>query len=436
MADEKNENKISERIAKKAVLAAMSGTILEWYDVFLVSSGALYLAYNFFPKQSPVAAVASVFLVFAIGFFIRPVGALVFSHYGDKIGRKNMLLITILISGLATGSIGLLPSYAQIGIWAIILLIILRLIVGFGLGGEWGGAILMAVENVKKNRGFWGSFIQSTVGIGLILGSTAFFILSGIYPLSVMYSWGWRIPFLLAFLVLAVALYLRFRIPETIIFEAVKKEKKIVKVPLIELFRHKNNVINVIYGILFVASSSSIYYVSTGLIPTLYEINHVVSIHYAQLGLMLFGALNIVAVISGGILSDKFGRRTMLIVQSVSFLALIYLAIIYTTPTSFLVFLGLFGIAHGLGYTSEGLIITELFPANIRYTGNSFTYQFGNAYIGGPAPYASYALGSISYFLYPLYGIIFAVIAIPVALIVKETNKISLDIEGEDKSIT
>lgn len=430
MIDEKNENEISKRIAKKVVLASMSGTILEWYGVYIFTVGSLYLAYNFFPKISKVASVMAVLLVFAIGFFMRPLGALVFSHYGDKIGRKNMLLLSLLFSGLGTGFIGLVPSYVQIGIWSIILVTILRLLAGFGLGGEWGGAMLMTLENVKEKRGFWGSFIQSTPAIGLILASVAFLILAAIYPSSVMYSWGWRIPFLLSFIVLAVGLYLRARIPETIIFEAVKKEKKIVKVPLIELFRDKNNVLNVIYGILIVGSSSSIFYVGSVLVPALYEITNVVSAHYATLGILLFGAVNIVTVFFGGILSDKFGRRPMLIAQAVSFLAIIYFAIIYKTPTSFLVFLGLLSFAHGLGYTAEGVIVTELFPANVRYTGNSFTYQFGNAYIGGVAPYASLALGSISYFLYPLFGVIFAVTAIPVALKVKETNKISLGIEA------
>ncbi len=198
--------------------ASMIGTILEWYGVFLFSSGAIYIGRNFLPKTSPYYAIAETLLIFAIGFLFRPVGAVVFGHYGDRIGRKNMLIISLVLSGLSTGLVGVLPTYAQIGAAALILLVVLRLILGFALGGEWGGgAMLLTLENFQSRRGgFWSAFIQSTVGIGLILGAAAFYVLDAVLPQSQMFAYGWRIPYLLAFIILAIGIYIRERIPETL----------------------------------------------------------------------------------------------------------------------------------------------------------------------------------------------------------------------------
>ena len=416
-----------DKIQREVLSAAMIGTILEWYGIFLFSSGAIFIAHAFLPKGNALVAIASVLFIFAIGFFLRPVGAIVFGHYGDRIGRKRMLLLTLIISGVSTGLVGVLPTYAQAGALAIVLLIILRLLLGFGLGGEWGGAMLLTLENFKSKRGLWGSFVQSTVGIGLILGALSFLILTLLLPSSAMYAWGWRIPYLLAFLVLVIGIFIRVRVPETPIFEAAKRERSIEKYPLKGLF--KSHKANLAMGTLIVASSGTIYYIGVSLLPVLFETEKIVTVQFAQIAIIGFALAEIFFVFVGGMISDLRGRRTMAITANVIFLIIVFPSILYRTADSLIFFLVLYGLAHGIGYTSEGDIISEIFPTNVRYTGNSFAYQFGNAYIAGPAPYASLALGAISVLLYPVYGIVFSVAAIASALKIKETKDMDLEKE-------
>ncbi len=416
-----------EKVQRQVISAAMIGTILEWYGTFLFSSGAVFIAYAFLPKGNPLVTIASALFIFAIGFFMRPVGAIFFGHYGDKIGRKRMLLWTLIISGVSTGLVGLLPTYAQTGALAIALLIILRLLLGFGLGGEWGGAMLLTLENFKSKRGFWTSFVQSTVGIGLILGALSFLTLTFLLPSSAMYAWGWRIPYLLAFLVLIVGIYIRVRVPETPIFEATMKEKKIEKYPIKALF--KNHKANLTMGTLIVASSGTIYYYGVTLLPLLYETEKIVTVQFAEIAIIGFALAEIFFVYIGGILSDLKGRRTLAITANLIFLIIVFPSILFRTADFLIIYLVLYGLAHGIGYTSEGDIISEIFPTNVRYTGNSFAYQFGNAYISGLAPYASLAIGSLSELLYPLYGIVFSITAVISAIKIKETKDIDLEKE-------
>ena len=413
-----------EKEQRQVLGASMVGTILEWYGIFLFASGAIYIAGNFLPKANPLASIAATLFIFAIGFFLRPVGAVFFGHFGDRMGRKRMLLATLLISGVSTGLVGVIPNYQQAGVLAIVLLIILRLLLGFGLGGEWGGAMLLTLENFKRKRGLWGSFVQSTVGIGLILGALAFLILNLALGKTAMESYGWRIPYLLAFLVLVVGIFIRFKIPETPLFEAARKEKQIVKVPIKELFAdHK---VSLLLSTFIVASSGTIYYVGVALIPTLFYHFKVIDLNQLQIGVILFALMEILFVFAGGVLSDMLGRRTMAIAANLIFIIIVFPSILVRTLASYYVFMALYGISHGSGYTSEGDMISEIFPTNVRYTGNSFAYQFANAYIAGPAPYASLALGSLSVFLYPVYGLFFSVVAIISAIKFKETKDVAM----------
>ncbi|MEM3907345.1 MAG: MFS transporter, partial [Nitrososphaerota archaeon] len=306
-----------EKVQREVLSAAMIGTILEWYGIFLFSSGAIFIAHAFLPKGNAIATIAETLFIFAIGFFMRPVGAIFFGHYGDKMGRKRMLLYTLIISGVSTGLVGVLPTYATSGVLAIVMLIILRLLLGFGLGGEWGGAMLLDLENFKNKRGLWGSFVQSTVGIGLILGALAFLVLTTILPSSAMYSYGWRIPYLLAFAVLIVGVFIRLRIPETPIFVAVQKENKIAKYPISELFKYHK--LNLLLSTLIVASSGTIYYMGVTLLPTLFEVEKIVTVHFAQFAIIGFALAEILFVFTGGILSDIYGRRVMVVVANVIF---------------------------------------------------------------------------------------------------------------------
>ncbi|HEU16079.1 MAG TPA: MFS transporter [Nitrososphaeria archaeon] len=415
---------MSTTITRHILISAMIGTLLEWYDIFIFSTGAFYVAANFMPSGSPVAAIASTLLIFAIGFLFRPLGAFVFGHYGDKIGRKNMLMYTIVISGLSSGIVGLLPTYAQIGVWAIVLLVIMRLLLGFGLGGEWGGAMLVALEHGQKRRGYWSSFVQSTVGMGLVLGSIVFLVLGAIIGQSAMVAWGWRIAFLISFLLMAIGFYIRYTLPETPVFEAAKKEKAIVSVPAGTVFTKYWR--QLLLSTIIAGAVGTIWFTGSVTLPTIYRLFHVVTPELQQIGILLFGLIEILFVFLGGPLSDRIGRRPTIYIASIIFLVVLYPVIIAKSVAMFFVAMALLGIAHGIAYAPEGAMISEIFPTNVRYTGNSLAYQFGNAFIGGPQPYVSVDLGAISYLLEPVYAVVFAVIAIVAAYKFKETKDVDL----------
>ena len=409
---------------REIISASMIGTIIEWYGIFIFSSGAIYIADVFYPSETPAVALLLTLLTFALGFVTRPVGAFVFGHYGDRIGRKRMLLLTLLISGISTGLTGLIPGFDSIGYLAIALLVILRLILGFGLGGEWGGAMLLTLENFKGKRGFWSSFVQSTVGIGLLIGTGVFLLVEFLLPKSAMISYGWRIPFLASFVIVIIGFLIRYRINETPIFAAAVKEKSIVKVPAKDLF--KKNWFQVLEGTLLAGSSGNFFYFAITLLPTVFESSKVISPTQGLIAVSIFGILDIILVFIGGILSDRIGRKIPLLVANLLALILLYPSIYITGFVPFTIIVSLFGVAHGLSYSPLGAFVSEVFPTNVRYSGNSMSYQFGNAFIGGPAPYASDLLGGISYVLYPVFTLAFIIIAFGTISTMKETSRISI----------
>jgi MHS family shikimate/dehydroshikimate transporter-like MFS transporter len=407
------------------IAASMIGTIIEWYGIFIFSSGAIYIERAFYPTVSLAEGLLLVLLTFALGFVTRPVGAYVFGHFGDKLGRKRILLLTLLISGISTGLTGLIPSEATIGTLAIVLLVILRLVLGFGLGGEWGGAMLLTLETFKKRRGFYSSFVQSTVGIGLLLGTAIFIPLVYLLPSSFMYSIGWRIPFLASFVIVIVGVFIRLKVKETPVFEAEKKKNKLLKSPEKELFtKHWKEVI---VGTLLAGSSGNFFYFAISLLPVLFEDTGKISVLVGLIGTAVFGILDVIFVFIGGQISDKRGRRV--IIAGANLLALIVLfPSIYLVGTAyFILFLSLFAVAHGLSYSPMGAMISEIFPTRVRYSGNSASYQYGNSFIGGPAPYVSDLLGTLEYALYPVFTLIFILIALGVIYKSKETDNVSLE---------
>lgn len=406
------------------IFASMVGTIIEWYDVFIFGTGAYYISKELFPPTNPTVALLSTFLVFALGFITRPLGGLFFGHYGDKIGRKQMLIITLMSSGIASGLVGLLPTYAQAGVITIYLLVVFRLILGFGLGGEWGGAVLLMVENTDSRRGFWVSFVQSTVGIALILGSLVFLILSLITSQTFMLSIGWRIPFLLSFLLTVIGLIIRLKVEETKAFEKAKENNEILKFPTKELF--KKNWREVLVGTILAGSLGTIFYVGAILVPAIMESLKMIPLQLGFLATLLMGLTDSIFVFVGGILSDIMGRKTLLIVSNVLGLILLYPSFYIHNEVAIVLMITLFGVAHGLGYAPLAALISEIFPTNVRYSGSSSAYQFGNSFIGGPASYVSDFLGSISYALYPLFALIVILISIGSLTKVKETKGVRI----------
>src|SRR6185295_1373679 len=219
-------------------LASLIGTTIEWYDFFLYGTAAA-LVFNrlYFPTFDPLAGTLAAFGTYAVGFLARPIGGIIIGHYGDRIGRKSMLILTLVIMGVATFGIGLLPTYAQIGPWAPVALVVLRLAQGFGVGGEWGGAVLMAVEHAPPGRrGFYGSWPQIGVPAGLLL-STAVFAQFARLPEEQFLSWGWRVPFLLSILLVGVGLIIRVRVLETPAFARIKEARTEVRGPIVEVLK-------------------------------------------------------------------------------------------------------------------------------------------------------------------------------------------------------
>ncbi|BFI76828.1 MFS transporter [Sulfurisphaera ohwakuensis] len=404
------------------VLASMIGTIIEWYDIFIFGTGAYYISLELFPPTNPTVALLNTFLVFALGFLTRPIGAIVFGHFGDKIGRKEMLIITLTSSGIASGLVGVLPTYAQLGLVTVVLLVILRLILGFGLGGEWGGAVLLMVENSESKRGFWVSFVQSTVGIGLILGSLVFLVLSSFTSQSFMLSIGWRIPFLISFILTAIGILIRLEVEETIAFKKAKEENRILDIPSKELF--KKNWKEVLIGTLLAGSLGTIFYVGAILVPGIMESLKILPVQLGFLATLLMGLTDSIFVFIGGVLSDKLGRKLLLILSNVIGLILLYPSFYITNDIIVVALIASYGIAHGLGYSPLAALISEIFPTNVRYSGSSSAYQFGNSFIGGPASYVSDFLGTISYALYPIFTLIIIVISLISLYKVKETKEI------------
>src|SRR6202051_701276 len=219
--------------------ASLIGTAIEWYDFFLYGTAAA-LIFNklFFPNFDPAVGTLLAFATYALGFIARPLGGVVFGHFGDRIGRKTMLYLTLLIMGVATTVIGILPTYETLGIWAAILLVACRLIQGFGLGGEWGGAVLMAVEHAPEDRrGFYGSWPQLGAPLGLVLGTLVFSIVSSLMTDAQLYAWGWRLPFLCSIVLVIVGLWIRFTIAESPQFQKIKESKQEVKMPIVDAIR-------------------------------------------------------------------------------------------------------------------------------------------------------------------------------------------------------
>jgi len=343
-----------------------------------------------------------------------------------------MLLLTVLIFTIVGALIGLGPTFLQVGNWAILWLVFSSLLLGFALGGEWGGAFLLMTENVKEERkGFWSAFPQSTPGIGLLLGSVTYFALASAISANQMYDFGWRIPFLLCVPIGLVGLVIRYRVSETTAFQAVLANKKNGEEGTRSVGRLKDYRRHLLLGTLLVGSSGNIFFVGITLFPIVFELLKVVSVQWAQVGIGVYAMTDIVFVFIGGRLSDfklsKFGRtisgrKSLVIASNIVFLCVVYPAFYSHSILSYLIFVMLFGVAHGLGYASVGLLISENLPTGLRYTGNSMMFQIGNAFISAPASFISVYLSSIAYALYPAYPVVFSFVAFGAITQLEETT--------------
>ncbi len=383
----------------QVAIASFIGTAIEWYDFFLYGTAAA-LIFNrlFFPTFAPLVGTLAAFGTYAVGFVARPLGGVIFGHYGDKIGRKSMLSLTLLLMGTATFCIGLLPTYNTLGVWAPILLILLRVLQGFAVGGEWGGAVLMAVEHAPEGkRGFYGSWPQIGSPAGLLL-STGVFSLVSTLPEEQLLAWGWRVPFLLSIILVGVGLFIRLRIHETPAFSQVKEAGVEARLPLLEAIRaHPWNIVLAMgarlaeNGFFYVYAVFALVYVTEQLkLPRSTILQGVILATLCELfSIPFFGAL-----------SDRIGRRpvymggaTLSALFSFPFFWLL------DTKQSLLIWLAVIvGLAfgHGAMYGPQASFFSELFGARVRYSGASLGYQLASVFAGGLSPLIATALLSWS----------------------------------------
>lgn len=374
---------------KKVLIASLTGSAIEWFDYFLYGTAAA-LVFNkiFFPMVDPVIGLILSYLSFSLTFFIRPIGGVVFAHIGDRIGRKKTLVLTLSLMGGATVMIGLLPTYEMIGIWAPILLILMRIIQGMGIGGEWGGALLLAYEYApEKRKGFFGSIPQAGVTIGMLM-ATFIVSLMTLFSEEDFLSWGWRIPFLLSSVLVLLGLWIRRDIDETPDFQKVKQSGQVAKAPLRETLTHHWREVLIAAG-LKVVETAPFYIFSTFVVS--YATTTLTYQKSQALEAVTLGALVATVIIPlMGLLSDKVGRKRMYAV-SVCLLGLFIVPwfLLLNTGTTWGIVLAtvvMFGILWAPVTAVLGTLCSEIFSANVRYTGITLGYQIGAALAGGTAP--------------------------------------------------
>lgn len=432
---------------KRIVAASLIGTTIEWYDFFLYGSAAA-LVFNklFFPGSDPLVGTLLSFLTYAVGFAARPLGALVFGHYGDRLGRKKLLVLSLLMMGGATFAIGLLPTHATIGTAAPVLLTVLRLVQGFALGGEWGGAVLLVSEHGDaRRRGFWASWPQTGAPAGQLLATGVLSFLTAVLSDAAFGSWGWRIPFLLSGLLVIVGLWIRLSVDESPVFkealahaEARKAtEAAAEKLPLVAVLRHHWRDVLVAMGARMAENIS--YYVITAFILVYATTSAGVSRQTALNAVLIASAVHFAVIPAWGALSDRVGRRPVYLLGAVGIG-------LWMFPFFSLIDTGGFGnlilavtvglVLHGAMYAPQAAFFSEMFATRMRYSGASIGAQFASVAAGAPAPLIATALladydSSTPIALYVIAASLLTVVAVGVAKETRHRDLSSLDTAPE-----
>ncbi|MGV9712834.1 MFS transporter [Gordonia sp. NPDC003424] len=389
----------TETDRRRVVFATIVGTTVEWYDFFVyaAAAGLVFGELFFKPAGEGIATILS-FLTVGISFLFRPLGAFLAGHFGDKYGRRVILMVTLVTMGVATTLVGVLPTYEAIGIAAPILLITLRILQGISAGGEWGGAVLMAVEHAPDHkRGIFGASPQIGVPLGLLLASGMMALMTVIAPGDAFLSWGWRVPFLFSIVLILVGHYIRRRVEESPVFLEIAERKEQTKTPIVELFR-RHGVLVLIAALMF-AGNSAVGYMTTGGYIQSYATAAAGPVGLAR-GPVLWAVAGsavtwLIFTALGAAISDRIGRRTTYLIGWLLLLAgLLPLFPLVNTGNVWLLFVGLALLTIGLGFTygPQAALYSELFPASIRFSGVSISYAIGAILGGAFAPMIAAAL--------------------------------------------
>ena len=377
------------RMLTRAAFASTIATTIEWYDFFLYGTatglvfGALY-----FPNQDPLVATLDAFGVYAVGFVARPVGAAIFGHFGDRIGRKSTLIATLMLMGVATVLVGLVPTYATIGIWGAVILTLLRFIQGVGVGGEWGGSVLMSMEWAGSNssRGLAASWPQMGVPAGLFTANLAVLAFSA-WSGDAFLTWGWRIPFLLSVILIVLGLWIRLSVEESPTFRRLASENRIEKAPALTVIRQYPR--EIILSALARMGEQAPFYIFTAFVFSYGVTTLKMSRDLLLFAVMAASVLSLITVPLAGHLSDRFGRRHVYMwgAALTGLYGFLYVALLNTTQP-LLVFVAIFLslIPHDIMYGPQAALIAECFPGRLRYSGASIGYQLASVIAGGPAP--------------------------------------------------
>ncbi|MFI9583458.1 MFS transporter [Streptomyces sp. NPDC052236] len=430
---------------KRIVAASLVGTTIEWYDFFLYGSAAA-LVFNklFFPGSDPLVGTLLSFLTYAVGFAARPLGALVFGHYGDRLGRKKLLVLSLLLMGGATFAIGLLPTHATIGSAAPVLLTVLRLVQGFALGGEWGGAVLLVSEHGDaERRGFWASWPQTGAPAGQLLATGVLSALTALMSDGAFISWGWRIPFLLSGVLVFIGLWIRLSVDESPVFKAAlaqAAERKAAgreeKLPLVTVVRHHWREVLVAMGARMAENIS--YYVITAFILVYATTAVQLSRQTALNAVLIASAVHFVVIPAWGALSDRIGRRPVYLIGAIGVGAWMF-------PFFALIDSGSFGslllavtvglVLHGAMYAPQAAFFSEMFSTRVRYSGASIGAQFSSVAAGAPAPLIATALladygSSTPIALYVIAAALLTVVAVGCAKETRHRDLTAVEEEG------
>ena len=422
---------------RMVALGSFVGTTIEWYDFFLyVTAAALVFSPLFFPDISPAMGLIAAFGTYAVGFLARPLGGIVAGHIGDRVGRKSMLVASLMIMGTSTTLIGVLPTHDSIGMWAPILLLVLRLAQGFGVGGEWGGAALMSVESAPANRrGFYGSFTQIGVSAGMLLAVGAFSIFRTVLDEETFLAWGWRVPFLISGLLVFVGLLIRIGLSEPEKFAEMKQNDTIAEMPVVELFRTERRAVFLTTGMRL--SQNAIYYLYT-VFGIAYIARSLGSASSAGLNSVLIAsAIGLVSVPVWAALSDRFGRRPLYLfgaVTSALFIAPFFLLADTGNPVliTLAMVVGL-NIFHDAMYGPQAAFFSEMFSTGVRYSGASVGYQLGSVFAGGFSPLIATSLLALNNgrpWLVVAYFTVLSIITAVCAYLAPETNKSDINADS------